>query len=387
MTSFLPSPIDTLLLRASLLPGSAAADSWLAWCRIVGDPVQMLGTDARHIKVLVPQLGRNLRASGVTLTPMFRTYARAAHFTETRRVATYQSRCRIVLELLNAHAVPHLVLKGAALAETMYADPALRHAHDFDLLLREADLYRAADVLLSHRFTKTAPLDSGPRHHLAPLRDEMGLSVELHRALSYLYAGLDTAGVFSRSVPATIAGVPSRVLSRADALVHAGVHAIGCAGSQSFRWVTDAWVLLDGMTPADWQTVVDVTSASNVALPMMLTLGYLADALDAPVPADVLERLQREAIAADRVSRSAATFGVRQSLPQGPHDILRSPWDWRARAAQLAWRLLPPPRHVRWAYGVTRGWTVPFYYPYRFAKLASGLVRTVAGTGGEPDPA
>lgn len=374
VTSFLPDAVDTCLLRAALLSGDAAREAWSRWRSTVGDPVHALGTDKRNIKALVPLLARNLRAHGVEAGTSFGTYGTAAHLTETLRMSRYLRECGAALELLSSVDVPHLVLKGAALAETVYRDPALRHAHDFDVLVPEEALNRATEVLRAHGFAPYGFVGLGV-HHLTPLRNDAGLVVELHRRLCHVHAGFEVEAVWRRSVPARVGGRDTRVLSRADALVHAGEHAVSCRSSANLRWVCDAWWLAQELSETDWSSVVEIAITSRVALPIAITLGYLEDALGPVVPASVLARLKAEAARTDKVGMSAAVFGARLSLPQDLAGILRMRDGWRRRVGQLGWRLLPPPRHVRWWFGIRRDWLVPLYYPYRFWLLATDLAR------------
>lgn len=131
LTSFIPGTRDTLLLRAALGPPDVARRSWHEWTALVGDPVRTIGTDARHIKVMVPLLAHNLRRAGVPLTPAFQTYVRAATMTETLRMTGFMKHAAVVFDLLNRAAHPHVVLKGAALAEHVDQEHiAFRHAHD-----------------------------------------------------------------------------------------------------------------------------------------------------------------------------------------------------------------------------------------------------------------
>ena len=374
LTSFLPDAVDTCLLRAALLSGDAAREAWSQWCRAVGDPVRALGTDKRNIKALVPLLARNLRAQGVETGKSFGTYAKAAHLTETLRMSRYLRECGDVLQLLSSADVPHATLKGAALAEAVYRDPALRHAHDFDVLVPEQALDRAAEALRAHGFAPYGQV--GPDlHHLTPLRNDAGLVVELHRRLSQVHAGFQAEAAWRRSVPARVGGCETRVLSRADALVHAGEHAVSCRSSLNLRWVCDAWWLAQPLSESDWSSLVEIVIASRVALPLAITLGYLEAALGPVVPHSVLEPLKAEAARTDKVGVSAAVFGVRRSLPMDLAGILRMREGWGRRIGQLGWRLLPPPRHVQWWYGLRRGWLVPLYYPYRFWLLATDLAR------------
>lgn len=361
--------MDAALLRATLLRGEGGRQAWEDWCRVVGDPVRALGADVRHIKVLVPLLASNLRANAVDIPRSFATYAKAAHLTEAMRMTAYGRECGRVLSLLNSHGLDQVVMKGAALAATVYSDPALRHAHDFDVLVRQQDLTRAEHVMRLNGFSASRRVGDD-LHHLAPLANALGFTVELHRRPAQIYPGFDAAGVWTRSVSARVAGCDTRVPSRADSLLLAALHA-ATGGAGNVRWVCDVWLLAEGLGRPDWNLLADIALDSSASLPLALVLGYISDSIGPVVPPEILDRVTEDAARTDATGRQALTFGARQALPQDLNGILQLDGTWRERFDQLAWRLAPPPTHVRWAIGCTRRWQVLGYYPFRLLRLAS----------------
>jgi len=380
VTSSFPGESDTHLLRAALCDGPVAHDAWRRWIENAGDPVRALGKDPRHVKALVPLLFANLRTQGIPVPPALATYARAAHLTETLRMRTYLRECGRVLERLNAQKIAHVVLKGAAFAETLYPEPALRHAHDFDVLVRPEDAHRAAGVLMGDGFIAGPRLDEG-FHHLAPLTNHTGFVVELHHRPAWVFERFDVDAMWRRSQPATVGGVQTRVLADVDALTLAAAHAMSCTTASNLRWVVDASWLAKRLRPSDWTVVVDAARAAHVALPLALVLDYLVERIGVAVPADALAAIVGAAAQSDAAERSAALFGARRALPMQPAEIVRSPLSWGRRLGQLVWRFAPPPRHVQWSYGVRRAWMVPLYYPYRWWKLVRRVGRTDPATG------
>ena len=89
-----------------------------------------------------------------------------------------------VLAALDASGIPTLVLKGAALAPTLYPEPELRPMRDLDILVAPGDGVRAQLVL--RRMGFDAPLVSAMRHshhHLPGAvcdRDGFRIMVEIH---------------------------------------------------------------------------------------------------------------------------------------------------------------------------------------------------------------
>lgn len=56
-----------------------------------------------------------------------------------------------LIRILTAEKIPHLLVKGAVL-RNMYPEPALRTSGDTDVVVKEADYYRAVDVLKQNGF-------------------------------------------------------------------------------------------------------------------------------------------------------------------------------------------------------------------------------------------
>ena len=88
-----------------------------------------------------------------------------------------------------------------------------------------------------------------------------------------------------------MADVPSRILSPADNLLHVCVHAFYCESRQSLRWVCDSWFIIDRYPNLEWDILLDSAQRSDLALPLSITLGYLAGDLNASIPATFLDRL------------------------------------------------------------------------------------------------
>jgi len=97
-----------------------------------------------------------------------------------------QAHTRILLEinaLFEAAGIRPLVLKGLALAHQYYPDPALRPISDIDLLLNQADVLPALDLLAGAGFRVDSPSSKLLPKELtadSPLRDGIRTHVELH---------------------------------------------------------------------------------------------------------------------------------------------------------------------------------------------------------------
>ena len=143
---------------------------------------------------VAPLLAPMLTTADETPQDCRRTLAALA--SRHRRMSAVREQC--IDELLAACAqagVPIVLLKGAALAHMIYANPSLRPMIDIDVLVGADDLRRVVPVARALGFT-FAPRDKsrfvGPKHHLPAAsmpRSGFGISLEIHRdALSSEYA-------------------------------------------------------------------------------------------------------------------------------------------------------------------------------------------------------
>lgn len=114
-----------------------------------------------------------------------RKHAMVAEF----KLAYLKQRLDASLDALSAAGVEVLLLKGAALAHTVYSSFSQRPMGDLDLLVAEGYAAEALHVLLGAGWTRAldAPEDVAYRehHHLPPLDDARGtgVSLEIHTAL------------------------------------------------------------------------------------------------------------------------------------------------------------------------------------------------------------
>jgi hypothetical protein len=140
----------------------------------------------------------------------------------------FQSELRRVLLALQGEGIPTIVLKGAALAETVYSNAALRPMRDLDILVEEHNLARADSIIRSFGYASQASDESQERtrrahRHYPELAGPDGVTVfEAHRHIVRADSLLqfDIADFWARAGKATIAGVETLILSPEDCLTH-----------------------------------------------------------------------------------------------------------------------------------------------------------------------
>jgi hypothetical protein len=360
LSVILPTPAQTLLLRACLCQGEAgrkAGETWL-------EQRHELQHDHREdfIKSLLPLLFDALRRNGVVVDDTFLTILRIASVREELRTKAYRRVCWDVFAAFSTAGISAVVLKGAALADMVYANPVLRHCHDIDILLGEPDPSRAISLLSSRGFTPPRE-EIGAKWQDLQLAHHSGLPLVLHRHLFHipLYnaAMLD---LWARTQTQIIAEVPARILSPADQLLHVCGHAASRASRESLRWVCDAWFLIERHPDLDWGVLLDCAVRSHLALPLSVMLGYLAAELQVPIPIAFLERLRQRASQANTIEQELALWGAHASSRGRFKNLLRVSDGWRSQMFVLRWILFPSPRYLCQVQQICHPWQLLFYY-------------------------
>lgn len=365
LSVILPTPEETLLLRACLHSGNSARRAWQEWQRqTTGGVNRYLITD-RPVKAILPLVFNALRCHRLELDKESRTFLRSAYLKEELRNKIFRRICGEVLRLLAKERIPAIVLKGTALAETVYPSPVLRHSHDIEILMKDQGLSRAAASLsgILFKIIKQGPEPEGSR---VTLEHESRLPLELHSGLFQIpYYNTVLAEIWSRRRPAEVAGVPAYILAPSDNLLHVCGHASYSRGHQSLRWVCDAWFVIDRHRDLDWDLLLDCARRSHLVLPLSVILSYLAEDLGAAVPPAILNRVSAAASRTNAVEREFALFSAR-SAPLGSfRSLIQKANGWRGRAFVIRWMLFPSPTYLRWVQQNHRSWLLPFYYIYR----------------------
>ncbi len=373
LSLLLPTAEETLLLRVCLSHGESARSNWTRWRNIKRTPGKALLRNS-SFKKLRPLLFNAVQSHDLEIDKEALTYLRTAYLKEELRDAAVRRICREVLLSLEKEELAPILLKGMALAETVYGNPVLRHCHDIDILLPDDQLSRPAGFLSSLGFRVCFAPDKRSRH-LRMLQGS-GLPLEFHSNLFEVpYYQVPLAEIRARGRSQTIAGVKTRILTPADNLLHVCGHASYSSKRQSLRWVTDAWFIISRHPDLEWELLSDNIRRSGLALPLSVMLGYLAKTLDAPIPADILRSLSAAASRSRPIERQLALRGTRSDGRSGLQELFGKTTNWRERVLVIQWLLFPSPRYLGWVDQV-HPWLLPFHYVYRPLRYVRSRLRS-----------
>jgi hypothetical protein len=193
---------------------------------------------------------------------------------------------------------PWLVVKGPAVAATLYTPPEQRAAGDIDVLIGPDD-FEAAVVALEHaghpvddaNWPLVRRMTAGQLHFVLPLGTVLDLHWHLlYRADERRRFPLTTGEVLARRRTIAIGGTEVDTLDRVDTLVHLCFHAAN-EGADRLGWISDIARAAAKIELSEWDDVVARTIAWEMQLPVGTVLQRAARQLGAPVPSWVRARL------------------------------------------------------------------------------------------------
>ena len=327
-----------------------------------------------------PLLHVRLAPVAATLPPDLAAALQAEYHQHALWSVVLATATRQVLHTLAAIGIEPVVLKGMAFGEVHYHNPALRPTTDLDLLVPHADVSRVKAALLALGFQDQGLAAEEQPHlrgevalHALLLDGALRFDVDVHWRLAQhplVMFQLAAEDWLPASVPATIAGVPVRVLAPTDALLHAAIHLFWHhLGTWHLIWLSDVDLLLRTHASAwDWRELAARAQALRCLLPLQDTLRLAHTWFDAPLPADALPALAALTPAAEEAAAFQRLADQRRSsleLARGRVAALPS------RSARLAyWRamLFPPAAYMIPRYHIPWRGLLPLYYLGRIVK-------------------
>jgi hypothetical protein len=287
----------------------------------------------------------------------------------------------VVLDALATRGIDALVLKGAALAHTLYPEPWLRTRGDTDLLVRPADRRAAFGVLeqLGYRPGASAGGDVASSE-ASFTRDGAPLPLDLHWRgnNSALLAPLfEFEDLRSRAVPLPALGAHARGLGPVDAVLLAATHRAthhqmpvhaddGEHRGDRLIWLYDLHLLAPTLEPRQRTELAGRAARHRVAGLCLDALRATQAAFGTALPPDLVQALARDA-ARDEPSMVFLRGGPR-GLLLAEIRALRS---WRQRWQLLREHAFPRPDYMLRKYGTQRRWLLPALYVRRaFGWLA-----------------
>jgi len=304
------------------------------------------------------------------------------------RTAAANARCLHQLaELwsgLSRVGAPLLLLKGAALAETLYVDPSLRLIGDVDLAVPVEAVQDCRRALLALGYTP-GQVEEQPGSLLAHSNQELfeppppyRTTVELHWHIldvPYYLHKVPMAWFWDHTERLSVAGGEFMMLDAEANLLYLPAHLALHHRFRGWHSLLDlALLIVQSGDQLDWDRIAAVAQSFDLLMALWTTVDRLArcwpslpvdgvqEALQAQTPSRTDARLFRLLTAESR-SNVLDWYTTMVSLP-GLGERVRFVWTY----------VFPNVAYMRQRYGVEAGWQLPYWY---LARLAGGLNRLV----------
>jgi hypothetical protein len=206
-----------------------------------------------------------------------------------------------LFSLFEQSAIPIAAFKGPVLAHSVYGDISLREFSDLDVIVKQADLSKAEDILASQgyqpdfadRAYRSAFLSYQGQY--AFRHRNTGLSVDLHWRLSSkgLAFPLQITEIWPRLEPVVIAGRTILTLAQDDLALFLAAHGTK-EGWRSLIWVCDFAEFLRKYQDIDWAALLDRAQRSHSSRRLLLAVALASRLLDAPAPIALIERARKD---------------------------------------------------------------------------------------------
>lgn len=327
-----PSPSIDHLMRAALLTDDGeAALAWRAFESTTDfdnptwGEMRLLGLVSNRLATLAPESPIRPRVGGVER----QNWARS-------RIVIGEAASG--LRALRAASVDILVVKGGAIAARGGDDARWRMVNDLDIVVRPDAIETAYDVLVADGWI---PAGTGTAlYQREGLGDAVGVNfvrgkfgnLDLHRTAFHApYLSLaDDPPIWERSVAGSLAGAKVRLPSATDFIVIGLAHGALDAHKHS-DWLADIALAID-RGEVDWPLFEEVVGARGLEGPAAGALSYVAERLQRPVPAALIERLETDAL------RKPLALAARLAETRPKSDGFGLAWTMRLLAKQTRLR-------------------------------------------------
>jgi hypothetical protein len=261
--------------------------------------------------------------------------------------------CRVLCALRAADA-DVLLIKGAHLAYSHYAEPHLRQRDDSDLLIDGADAGRVAAILAREGYRRVPGVtgEAVIGQMVFDREGAMGAVLDVHTRIA---APRVAAGLLrfdelrARSVPLPRLGPCARGLSPVDALALASIHqSAHHAEHDLMTWTYDTFLLVSRFSAAEIEAFLTMAVERRMAHLCAYALAECVQYFPTPAICALLEELK----AAGRDEPTAYLVRRRTPLADLVSD-LKAARGIGARLRLILGHLFPPPAYIRHTYGVS----------------------------------
>jgi hypothetical protein len=193
--------------------------------------------------------------------------------------------------------IPVAAFKGPVLAYSVYGDLSLREFGDVDVIVPEANLRKAEDILIASGYQADFP-DRDFRSaflrytgQYAFRNHQTGISVDLHWRLTSkgMAFPIQPAELWPKLSQATVAGKTIPTLAHDDLALLLAAHGTK-SGWRNLIWVCDFAELLRKHQDTDWVAAFERAQRAHCSRSLLLACFLAHTLLDAPAPLELVKK-------------------------------------------------------------------------------------------------
>jgi len=293
-----PQVLAVLVDFATLDPSRPLSNTNLDWEELLAAILRngLIGT-AYHYLACNPTIEG--------LPQSFQDKVRHLFVLQSLRTAWINRNIRQVLSALNESGIDYLVVKGPAIAQSLFPEQNLRVYNDLDIIIREKNWGDFAELLFKLGYSVLAGQPVPPPkvipqetdHETEYINAEGTFRVEAHYD-DILRTGLmakNAEGFWQRSICQSMDNTPLRTLCLEDHLIYLCAHAHHHAYSR-LNWFTDiALIVRNKADQMDWQMLASTVLSEEAQVPVYYTLHFLERLMGIRVSAAFMNAIKPDA--------------------------------------------------------------------------------------------
>lgn len=359
------------ILRAltPALAGGGAFPDGDAWSGLDWQGLRRRLTQERAPVLVYYLLSRHPR-SLASCPEDFVAWLKASYYVAAGVAAIHSQALGDFLRSARAKGLPILVLRGAALSEVYYGDPALRPAADEDILVRRSDI-AGVEGLCREMGLLRLPGMAGVTYGG---RSPLPLMLDIHTGI---WHEKDEKSLWARALPVRLADQQAFRLGPEDMALNLVFHAAVHHGRFSARDAVDLALVCAPVGGAPrWDFLLEMTAHAGLEAVLRHCLRETRERTHASVPDEILERLRLKGLRSweegfyrwNTVSFDRPGIGRYLTLlaTKGVSSKLRYLWDF----------LFPPADFLARRYGLASPWQIAAF------RLLRPLLLLKAGLAG-----
>jgi hypothetical protein len=286
-----------------------------------------------------------------------------------------------VTEALAGGGVAALIIKGSALAYTVYDEPWLRPRVDTDVIVRPGDVTAATRVLERCGYRRSDATNTGAlvSHQVAFERidsHDVRHVIDLHWKIAnpqIVADALPFDDLWHSAAPAPALGPAARVPHPVGAIAISCVHRLAHhQGNHRLIWLYDLKLLAASLSAGDWATLRELACTKRIASLCVDGLRAARDHVGAVLPPEIDSALD----AASHTEPARTYLDGQMTKSAVLLSDLRVLETWSDRLRLVREHVFPPAAFIRERYGMNARVMLPALYLHRLIAGASRWVRS-----------